>query len=536
MRRDLREVFIMLLALGCGACQTPPTDSQNVPAAVGPDATTAAPRPEAGPHAEAATPGEPANWDADFRIPEATDINSDPNTVEINLEARIQNLTILSSGAEGGPPPQTPMWTYNGSVPGPIIRTKKGDRLIVHFKNSLPEATTIHWHGVRVPNAMDGTFLVQNAVSPGSTFDYDFVVPDAGTYWYHPHLDSSAQVGFGLYGVLIVEDSTEPFLGDELVVVLSDVSLNPDGTLIPGDATGWFGDYFGREGNVELVNGKAQPNMTLKMMSGMPQRWRVLDTSRAKFQRFTVPNVTLTRIAGDEGLSSAPQVVPEVDLTPGEREEIFAVANAPGTTVTAINETVDRFHTGIPLPTAPLFNVEVTADPPWTGGPVLPKSLASIVPIDVSNAQTREITFDNVLEGEGGVVLDAAVDGAASYLGINGKSPRGACSGLDAGSTEVDMTAITIVSVDQGTTEIWNVTNNTSQDHPLHIHGYPYQVLSVAGTPPSVLEWRDNVNVPANEALKVAVSFDDRPGSWMFHCHILDHADMGMMALLVVNP
>jgi plastocyanin len=190
----------------------------------------------------------------------------------------------------------------------------------------------------------------------------------------------------------------------------------------------------------------------------------------------------------------------------------------------------------VALPTSPLFRIEVTDDPPWTGGPVLPTTLASIASVDVSNAATREITLDDVTEGPDGGIEDASVDGALSYLGINGKSPRGACSGLDAGTAAMDMATMTTVVVDEGTTEIWNVTNNTSQDHPFHIHGYPFQVLSVGGTLPPVREWRDNVNVPASETLTLAVSFDDRPGTWMFHCHILDHADMGMMALLVVNP
>jgi FtsP/CotA-like multicopper oxidase with cupredoxin domain len=469
------------------------------------------------------TPAQPPNWDADLRIPEAVDNNPNPNIVEISLEARVQNLTVLPSSADGGPPPPTPMWTYNGSVPGPIIRTKKGDRLIVHFKNSLPDATTIHWHGVRVPNTMDGTTMVQNPVVPGATFDYDFVVPDSGMYWYHPHINSSTQVGYGLYGVLLVEDPNEPPLGDELVIVLSDVGVNPDGSLWAGDAQGWFGSYFGREGNVELVNGRPAPNVTLKMRAGLPQRWRILDASRARYQRFLPPNVTLTRIAGDEGLSAIPYAVQNVDVVPGEREEVVAVAAAsPGTTTTANEETVDRFHIGATLsPPTPLFRIEVTADTPWTGGPTVPQSLATVFPLDVSRAPVREITFDNVTE-DAGVIGDAAVKGTASFLGINRVS-------------STDMSAMTSVTVQVGDTEIWNVTNNTNLDHPFHMHGYPIQVLSVGGEPPAALEWRDTVNIPAMQALKLAVLFD-RPGMWMFHCHILDHAEMGMMAMLVVKP
>ena len=96
--------------------------------------------------------------------------------------------------------------TYNGSIPGPLIRAHVGDRVIVHFTNGLSEPTTVHWHGIRVLAAMDGTPATQEPVMPGGTFDYDFRVPDAGLYWYHPHVHSALQVAEGLYGALLVED------------------------------------------------------------------------------------------------------------------------------------------------------------------------------------------------------------------------------------------------------------------------------------------------------------------------------------------
>src|SRR5690606_15197186 len=133
--------------------------------------------------------------------------------------------------------------------------------VIVHFRNSLPEPTTIHWHGVRVPNDMDGApGMTQDPIAPGAEFRYEFVLRDAGTFWYHPHQSSSDQVGRGLYGPIVVVDPEEPdVFGDELVLMLSDVSLDADGQLLPKDNGGSFGDLFGREGNVLLVNGKVLP-------------------------------------------------------------------------------------------------------------------------------------------------------------------------------------------------------------------------------------------------------------------------------------
>ena len=124
--------------------------------------------------------------------------------LEIELEARVADVEIL-------PGTTTPAWTYNGTVPGPMIRAKLGDRVIVHFKNSLPEATTIHWHGLRVPNDMDGApGVTQPPIESGGEFRYEIELRDAGTYWYHPHTDSSTQVGRGLYGAFIVEDPADP--------------------------------------------------------------------------------------------------------------------------------------------------------------------------------------------------------------------------------------------------------------------------------------------------------------------------------------
>src|SRR5688572_15157778 len=131
---------------------------------------------------------QPEGWDAGVKLAEAVDLNPDPRVVEINLEARLARVEIAAGQA-------VEAWTYNGSVPGPLIRIRVGERLIVHFTNALPGPTTVHWHGLRVPFAMDGVpGYSQPDVAPGGSFTYDFVVPDAGLYWYHPHVRSAAQV------------------------------------------------------------------------------------------------------------------------------------------------------------------------------------------------------------------------------------------------------------------------------------------------------------------------------------------------------
>ena len=210
----------------------------------------------------------PAGWADGVKLAELPDLNPDPNIVEVNLVAQLADVEVA-------PGKRVHAWTYNGGLPGPLIRGKVGDRLIVHFKNELDQETTVHWHGVRVPIEMDGVpEISQPPVKKGETFDYDFVLRDAALYWYHPHVMSAAQVGFGLYGALLVDDPADNIgVADQVTLVLSDIGFNHKGELEPADSGGSAGMVFGREGDYVLVNGRHHP--VLKARPGAPQRWRI---------------------------------------------------------------------------------------------------------------------------------------------------------------------------------------------------------------------------------------------------------------------
>ncbi len=172
------------------------------------------------------------------------DLNADPNILEVNLEAR-------EADKQFGITPVTKVWTYNGTVPGPLLDVKVGDRLIVHFTNHLPEATTVHWHGVRLPAAMDGSLAMQAPIEPGGTFRYEFVLKDAGLFWFHPHMRTDVQIEKGLTGVIRVRGTEEPQVDEERVLVLDDVRLKEDGTFPTYlDDTS---KMMGREGNTILA-------------------------------------------------------------------------------------------------------------------------------------------------------------------------------------------------------------------------------------------------------------------------------------------
>jgi len=247
------------------------------------------------------------------------DLDPDPHVIEVDLEARPAEVEYL-------PGRKTTVWTYNGTVPGPRLEARVGDRVVVNFRNSLPEPTTIHWHGLRVPAEMDGTHAMHSPIPPGGTFRYAFELLDAGTFWYHPHVRSDVQVEKGLHGAIVVHGAGEPAAAAEHTLVLDDVWLREDGSIVegnPGTA------MLGRQGNVLLVNGRPRPIAGVR--AGERQRWHFVNAANARYFRLSVPGQKLTLIGVDGGLLETPREVEELLLTPGERADVlFTPAGAPG--------------------------------------------------------------------------------------------------------------------------------------------------------------------------------------------------------------
>jgi FtsP/CotA-like multicopper oxidase with cupredoxin domain len=454
-------------------------------------------------------PSQPSGWDDGVRLPEARDRNPAAGVVEIDLQARVAALEVV-------PGRSSPAWTYDGGVPGPLIRARAGDRLLVHFTNLLPEETTIHWHGVRLPAEMDGVpDQPHPAVPQGGTFDYTFTVPDAGLFWYHPHVRAAAQVGDGLYGALLVEPSAAAAdrpgagagvdMGDDLVLVLSDMQVNDDGTLGDPEAGGDIGALFGREGNTVLVNGRVAP--TVRARPGLRQRWRIVNAAKSRYFQLAVADHRFTRIGGDGGLIAAPLETDRLLVIPGERADVVVTFHgSPGTRLPVRWIAYDRgFGSTEFRPEENILYVELSPDEPVDEVP-LPATLREVAPLDVAAVTTvRSIAL-----------TQATVDGRL-VLGIDGVP-----------SWEADP-----LHAHAGDTELWTVTNAMDWDHPFHFHGFFFQPLDPTSLAPAgAPEWKDTLNVPRRQQIVFAIRYDDRPGMWMFHCHILDHADAGMMGML----
>jgi FtsP/CotA-like multicopper oxidase with cupredoxin domain len=451
---------------------------------------------------------QPADWDAGIRLPEAVDINPDPRILEINLEAKVARVSLADGVSLDA-------WTYNGGVPGPLIRLHIGDRLIVHFTNRLPQPTTVHWHGLRVPIQMDGVpDISQPDVKPGESFTYDFTVPDAGLFWYHPHVMSAAQVGYGLYGALLVEDPDEARtvgVADQLVMVLSDMSIVPEGTLEPADAGGSIGTVFGREGSHVLLNGREKSTLTVR--SGVPQRWRVVNTAKSRYFELDLGGLTFRQIGTDGGLQEYAVDRDTLVLAPGERADVIVVPKGTAATPLTLRSLLVYRGFGTVegrFPFDDLATIAFDAEPPFQAPAALPDVRRAIAPIAKAGATPVDLEF----------VLIQAPDQAPEYQ-ISG-------SRWDAKRKSL--------SARVGETQIWTVTNKSSWSHPWHLHGFFFQVLDDNGEPVHPLAWKDTVNIPFDATVRLIVKYDDdRPGDWMLHCHILDHAEGGLMGVVSVG-
>jgi FtsP/CotA-like multicopper oxidase with cupredoxin domain len=416
-----------------------------------------------------------------------TIVASAEKTVNVRLEAVETRWEINPDQAVSG-------YGYNGQVPGPTIEANVGDTLIVELTNRLPEPTSIHWHGLRIPAAMDGTALVQKPVKPGETFQYRFVLPDAGTFWYHPHANETVQLERGLYGVIVVRGPDEPHLDGERVLVLDDVKLDRKGDI--ARFGGFKERHDGRLGATRLVNGEAEPEF--EIAAGQVERWRILNASSSRYVLLSLGARPFTILGSDGGLIPQPVTATQVLLAPADRVELAVGPFDEGETLALESLRYDR---GMPKDNGGRY-ATVRVGSPADSRAKIPRTLRTIEPLvtgDVTPTRTVNLQF--------GMSLRRGFDWM-----IEGQAHR-----------QADPVRV-------GEPQVWDLVNETRMDHPFHLHGFFFQVVAVNGTPPEFLSWEDTVNVPADGHVRIAWMPDDRPGSWMYHCHILEHHAAGMMA------
>ena len=433
-------------------------------------------------------------------VPSMPDEDPATDVVEVSLVAR----AITKELVPGEP---TTVWAYNGTSPGPLLRANVGDRVLVHFRNELDEATSVHWHGLRVPAEMDGG-AEGPIVAAGGSFDFEFVVPDAGLFWYHPHEHSARQVEMGLFGPIVVRSPDEPAVDVERVLVLDDVLVDADGDIASFSSRE---SMLGRQGNLILVDGIARP--TAHVRAGSVERWRIVNVANARYFELDVPGHDLFLVGTDGGLLESPVPIERPLVAPGERIDVVLVARGePGSTIDVKSRAYDRGHAMDWGDDVALFRMQYTDEAP------LP---------------TRELpSFHGVVEtlpppaGRDELVLDEEHCSGHGHGGCN-------LSFSINGETWPDVTPL---HARLGETRAWRIVNDSAMDHPMHLHGFRFQVLARDGVAEKLHAWKDTVNVRHGEEVELAVSFDGFAGDWMYHCHILEHAERGMMGLVSIAP
>ncbi|MBW0119395.1 multicopper oxidase family protein [Pseudonocardia abyssalis] len=391
-------------------------------------------------------------------------------------------------------------WGYDGTVPGPEIRLRAGETLRVPLVNALPEPTTVHWHGISLPNAMDGTpGLTQPPIAPGTDFEYAFTVPDAGTHWYHAH--SGHQLDRGLYGALIVEPAVEELSYDrEYTLLLDDWRdgvdtgrdhAGHDETEPPAERVSFGGRFY----PLMLVNARPPADPAVfDVRRGDRVRLRVINAAADTGFRFAIDGHPLTVTHGD-GMPVRPVSVDALRIGMGERYDVLVDASEPGAWQIGV---LPEGKAGFGRAVLRYADAPATATPPADAHPagldgrlLTYDDLVSTGPEEVPTTGGPDRTFALTLRG-----TDIDVDG----LGPDEPLP-----------------------VHRGEWVRITVRNESAVFHPVHLHGHHFQLA----TPGRAL--KDTAVVAARGG---ALTFDwraDNPGEWMIHCHNHHHMEDGMM-------
>ncbi|MEK0085868.1 multicopper oxidase family protein [Benzoatithermus flavus] len=411
--------------------------------------------------------------------------------VEVTLEARAEELEVAGERVR--------LLTYNGCYPGPLIRAAEGDRLRITLVNALDEPTNLHFHGLHVsPEGYGDNVFVE--VEPGERHTYELEVPEGygGTFWYHPHTHHrlARQLWRGLAGPLVIDRPLErevPELAaaDEHVVVVKDLSV-VDG--LPAEHT--TGDWArGKTGRSVLVNGVPGPVLDAKASL---VRLRLINACNARMLLLARDDGRPLQLAAHEGhLLAAPQALAQVLVTPAQRVDLLLPLE-PGEPLRLVQIPYNSGAIRTPAEVETLLTIR----PPAKATPSpLPVRLATVERLDPAAAATRR-----------------TLRMAMAFLTPDGH-PH-----------------LEPVRAKLGDLELWEITNVDTQDHVFHLHVWPFQVWRRNGVEAPYPAWRDTIDIRPGERVEILIPFRDFAGTAVFHCHIAEHGDAGMMSIVEVVP
>ncbi len=485
----MRTICCLTLLLFTACDDTESATQDDAAAMIEPDA--APPQPDA-------TPPEP---DAALEDPllevsgiePAIDHDPTPGVVEFHLRAARKHILIARDMAYEG-------YAYNDQMPGPLLQARIGDEIVVHFTNDLPEPTTIHWHGLRVPNDMDGNPRIQTPVQPGETFTYRFIARDAGTYWYHPHVRTNEQLEKGLYGPIVIQRAEEPEYDLERVLVLDDILWDEDG--LPPFLASMPERMHGRFGNVMLTNGRAEA-IPGTAKQGQVELWRIMNTANARTMSLEIDGASFRVVGTDGGPLSEPYETDQLLVPVGQRYNVEIRYDEPGTV--SLQSLLPRRNAVGQIEFVPFTMFEVEVEETGDSMREVPFVAGEPLPFRRTNTEA-ELVFDAV-NGPNGLEWQ-----------LNGQT----------------MPEDPLFTFQEGDTVRFTLVNKQAPEHPFHLHG---QFMTITPDGRAATEQpglKDTVLVPGRSTVEVT-AYMDNPGRWMAHCHILEHAALGMMAEFVVE-
>ena len=450
------------------------------------------------------------------------------------------------------------MYGFNGQVPGPLIRVPQNATITVRFHNRIDLPSTVHWHGVRLNNRFDGVpGLTQDSVAPGADYTYTIHFPDAGIYWYHPHVREDIEQAMGLFGNMLVDSPERDYyspVNREETLVLDDLLVNGD-TLIPFGKEAATYALMGRVGNVLLVNG--EPKYTLRAKKGEVVRFFITNVSSSRTYNLSFGGAPIKVVAGDVSRFEREERVPSVVLAPAERYVVevrfdragrFALVNA----IQAINHYAGEFSPEVDTlgvvtvdatPAAPDYgkqwatlraNEPVSRDiqryrPDFDRAPDKTLTLT----VATSALPLATVQFMNV-----DTAYFAPVEWVDGMPDMNWLSTSKQVRWIlrdETGKENMDIDW----HVARGSVVKLRIFNDPKSfhpmQHPIHLHGQRMLVVTRDGVPTKNLVWKDTAIIPVGSTVDLLIDASN-PGAWMLHCHIAEHLGSGMMTVMNVDP
>ena len=406
--------------------------------------------------------------------------------------------------------PETQIWGYDGSTPGPVIRVRQGETIIRRFINELPQPSTVHWHGIRLKNGMDGVpGLTQGLVPPKGEFLYEFDAPDAGTYWYHPHNRTWEQMARGLYGALIVEENEPPITDRDEVLLIDDWRLQPDASIAGGFDAMMDWSHGGRMGNWLTVNGKGGYRQQAR--HGERLRLRLVNVANARIFPLRLDGLEGWIVALDGQPLARPERAGGMVLAPAQRIDLLVDVVAADGARASIN-----FLSGNDIHPLVRFDIDgrLRAERLAIPAPLAPNPVPPLG--DIGTARTVTLRMEG---GAMGGMRGAMMGGR--MMGMRNLVEAGrvwAFNGV------ADMPDAPLMAASLGEIVKIDMINDTAWPHAIHLHGHHFRKIAKNGQAGPL---RDTLLVDREETAQIAFVADN-PGKWLLHCHMLEHAAGGM--------